>query len=170
MKKSFIMIIGILFSCLMLKAQDTIRRKAQPDSLIKIIPVSEGRHDGFLYTVNGQLQSPADIKMKLLSYQPSSIEYRAAKNNFQWALISLGGFTASGIVAFIEFKNSDKYNGATTAFVNGQPEFVYQHHDRTAAYVLTGVAVGFLVAEIVTFVKAAKHGRKAIKLYNQRFE
>lgn len=168
MKKHLFVIVALLFSCFFAKAQDT--HKSQPDSLIKIIPVSEGRHDGFLYTVNGKLQSQEDIKLKLLSYEPSSIEYRAAKNNFKWALISLGGFTASGLTAFIEFKNNSQYNGATTAIINGQPEFVYQHHDKTAAYVFTGVATSFLVAEIITFVKAAKHGRKAIKLYNQRFE
>ena len=170
MKKQIIVTLLFLLSGLLIKAQDTVKRHPQPDSLIKVVPFAEGRHDGYLYTIDGKLQSPEDIRMKLLSYQPSAMEFKAAKNNLRWSFISLGGVTASGLAAFFEFKNNSKYNGATTANINGQPQFVYQHHNETAAYIFTGIATGFLVAEFVTLIKAAKHGKKALKLYNQRFD
>ena len=170
MKKPIIITLLLLLSSFLIKAQDTVKRHPQPDSLIKIIPFSEGRHDGYLYTINGKLQSPDDIRMKLLSYQPSAMEYKAAKNNLRWSFISLGGVTASGFAALIEFKNNSKYNGVSSAIINGQAQFIYQHHSETAAYVFTGITTGFLVAEVVTLIKAAKHGKKAFKLYNQRFE
>lgn len=170
MKKPFVIIILLLFSSLALKAQDTLRKKAQPDSVIKLVPYSSGSHTDYLYTVGGKLQSAEDIKMKLLSYQPSSLEFKAAKNNIRWALISAGGIAVSAFAAALEFKNNSKYAGESIAVANGQSEFVYQHHNKTGAYVLTGVAIGFAIAEIVTLVKAGKHSKKALKLYNERFE
>jgi hypothetical protein len=170
MKAILIIIVVLLLSAFWVKAQDTLKHHAQPDSLIKIIPFSAGRQSGYLYTVNGKIQSPDDIKMKLLGCEPAAMEYKAAKNNYKWAFISLGGVTVSGIAALIAFKNTSKYNGETTAIINGQPQFVYQHHDNTTAYVFTGIATAFLFSEIYTLIKGANHQKRAFKVYNQQFE
>ena len=170
MKKLLIITMVLLCASLLIKAQDTTKFKAQPDSVIKVIPFGEGRHSSYLYTIGGKLQTPDDIKVRLLSYAPSAAEFARAKNNATWCYISGGGFAASGIAAVIVFATHNKNAGATTGFVNGQAAFIYQHHSLTGAYVLTGMATAFFVAEIVNLVKAGRHANKALKLYNQRFE
>jgi len=170
MKKLIVITILLLFSSLLIKAQDTTKSKAQPDSIIKVIPFGEGKHSSYLYTIDGKLQTPDDVKIRLLSYAPSATEFAMAKNNATWCYISWGGFAASGIAAVIEYATHNKDAGETTGFVNGQPAFIYQHHSLTGAYVFTGLATAFLVAEIVNLVKAGKHANRALKLYNQRFE
>ena len=65
---------------------------------------------------------------------------------------------------------NNKHTGETTGLVNGQPGFIYQQHSLAGAYILMGVAAGFLTSSIVTFVSAKNHARKALKIYNQRFE
>jgi hypothetical protein len=170
MKKILVIIVLSMLSSLISKAQDTIKRKVQPDSIIKIAPYSSGRRAGYLYTVGGKIQSSADIRLKLLSYQPSAIEVKAAEKNMHWSFISLGGVGVAGIAALVEFKNNNKYIGQTTQIVDGQSQVVYQKHNQTAAYILTGVAGGFLIAEVATLINAGKHTKKSFKLYNQRFE
>jgi hypothetical protein len=168
MKKLLIVIVLSLFSSAILKAQDA--QKAQPDSIIKRAPYSSGRHVGYLYIIGGKVQSPGDIKMKLLSYQPSAFELKAAEKNMRWSFISLGGVAVAGTAALIEFSHNNRYIGQTTQIIDGQTHVTYIKHNQTAAYVLSGVAGGFLVAEIATLINAGKHSKKAFKLYNQRFE
>jgi hypothetical protein len=170
MKNQIIITIVLLSASLLVKAQDTTKFKAQPDSVIKVIPFGEGKHSSYLYTIGGKLQTPDDIKIRLLSYAPSAAEYSIAKNSATWGYVSWAGFGATTIAAVIEFATHNKHAGETTGFVNGQPAFIYQHHSLTGAYVFTGLATAFLVAEIVNLVKAGKHANKALKLYNQRFE
>lgn len=170
MKKLITITILLLSASLLTKAQDTPKAKAQPDSLIKIIPFGEGKHTAYLYTIGGKLQTPEDVKMKLLSYAPAAAEYSIAKTNATWGYISWGGFAASSAAAVIVFATHNKHAGETTGFVNGQPAFIYQPHSLTGAYILTGVATAFLTSAIINLVKAGKHSKNALRLYNQRFE
>ncbi|SHN24939.1 hypothetical protein [Mucilaginibacter sp. OK098] len=170
MKNLITITILLLSASLLTKAQDTTKVKAQPDSVIKMIPFGEGKHSSYLFTIGGKLQTPEDIKIRLLSYAPSAAEYSIAKNSATWGYISWAGFGASSIAAVIVFATHNKHTGETTGFVNGQPAFIYQHHSQAGAYILTGVATAFLTSAIINLVKAGKHGNRALKLYNQRFE
>ena len=170
MKKPFIITLLLISSSLLLKAQDNIKPTAQPDSIIKLIPVGEGRHSSYLYTIGGKLQTREDVAIRLMAYAPSAAEYHATVNNITWSYVSFSGFAVTGLIAGIEFAKNNKMAGETTGFVNGQPAFIYQHHSLTGAYIFTGVATAFLVSSIIHLSKAAFHGNKAIKLYNQRFE
>jgi hypothetical protein len=164
MHKPIIITLLLVLSSLFIKAQD--KAHFQPDSMIKVIP--DGRHA--LFTINGKLQSPDDIRFKLLSYAPSAAEYNMTKNNLTWAFISTGGFAVSSVASTIEFAHNNKNAGVTTGIVNGSPGFIYQHHSYTGAYIFTGIATAFAVTAIINFVKAAKHSQRALKLYNQQFE
>jgi hypothetical protein len=170
MKKPFIITLLLLSSTLLLKAQDNIKSTAQPDSIIKIIPAGEGRDSFYLYTIGGKLQTRQDVAIRLMAYAPSAVEYHAAVNNITWAYVSFSGFAVTGLAAAIEFAKNNKMAGETAGFVNGQPAFIYQHHNLAGAYIFTGVATAFLVSSIINLSKAAFHGNKAIKVYNQRFE
>lgn len=170
MKTLTIFTILLLPSSFLLKAQDNIKPKAQPDSIIKVIPVGEGRHSSYLYTVGGKLQTREDVAIRLMAYAPSAEEYHAFKNNATWAYVSFGGLAVTSLAAGIEYGQNNKLAGATVGFVNGEPATIYQHHNLTPAYVLTGVATAFLVSSIINLSKAIFHGKKAIRLYNQRFE
>ena len=170
MKKPIIIALLLLFSSLMLKAQDNSKPKAQPDSIIKVIPAGEGRDSFYLYTIGGKLQTREDVAIRLMAYAPSAEEYRAAINNITWVYVSAAGFAASSIGSIIEYANNNKNAGATMGFVNGEPAIIYPHHNLAGAYILTGVASAFFVSAIINLSKAAFHGNKAVKLYNQRFE
>jgi hypothetical protein len=158
----------LLLSTIVAKAQEV--KKAQPDSLIKIIPVGEGRQSFYLYTIGGKLQTREDVAIRLMAYAPSATEYRATKNNITWAYVSGGGAAISGLAAITEFAHNNKNAGATTGFINGQPTIIYQHHSLAGAYVFTGMATAFLFSSVINITRAVFHGNKAIKLYNQRFE
>jgi hypothetical protein len=170
MKNPIIIAILLLLSSVLVKAQDVKKTVPQPDSLIKIIPEGEGRHTFYLYTIGGKLQTREDVAIRLMAYAPSAEEYHAAVNNATWSYVSFSGFALAGFAAAIEFGRNNKYAGLTSAFVNGTPTFIYQKHNLTGAYVLTGVASAFLVSSIIHFSKIAFHGNRALKLYNQRFE
>jgi hypothetical protein len=170
MKTLIVITVSLLFTSILVKAQDTTKFRAQPDSVIKLIPFGEGRHTSFLYTIGGRLQTPDDIKIRLLSYEPSAREYSQARNNLTWGYVTGGGFAVAQLAAVVEFATHNKHAGETTGFVNGQPEFIYQHHSLAGAYVLTGIATGLLTAAIINWAKAGKHANRALKLYNQRFE
>ena len=167
MKKPVIITVLLLLSSLMIHAQN---RKAQPDSLIKIIPFGEGRHSSYLYTIGGKLQTREDVQIRLMRYAPSAEEYSKGRNNTTWAYVSLAGTTASLAAATIVYATHNKHAGETTGIVNGQAAFIYQHHSLAGAYVLTGMATGFLTSYIINLVEAGKHGDKALKLYNQQYE
>jgi hypothetical protein len=170
MKKPIIIALLLLSSSLWLKAQDNTKPKAQPDSIIKVIPAGEGRQSFYLYTIGGKLQTREDVAIRLMAYAPSAEEYRAAKNNVTWTYVSGAGFAACSIGSIIEYANNNRNAGATTGFVNGEPAIIYQHHSLTGAYILTGFATAFLVSSIINLSRAAFHANKAVKLYNQRFE
>ncbi|MGZ3751616.1 MAG: hypothetical protein ACXVP4_10295 [Bacteroidia bacterium] len=158
----------IIFSSLLVKAQDV--RKPQSDSLIKVIPVGEGRHASYLYTVGGKLQTGEDVAVRLLAYAPSAVEFKKAKNSITWTYISASGFAASSIGAVIEFKNNNKNAGATTGFVNGSPGIIYSKHNLTGAYIFTGAATGFLFSTLFHLIKTSAHSKKAIELYNRKYQ
>ncbi|TSJ43157.1 hypothetical protein FO440_02905 [Mucilaginibacter corticis] len=170
MKKPYLITLILALSTLFAQAQNSTPHHSQPDSLIKLIPVGEGNHSSYLYTIGGKLQTPEDVKMKILAYAPSALEYRAAKKSAVWSWVSLGGFAASGTAATIEYATHNKSAGETIGVVNGKPEFIYQHHNLTGAYIFTGLASAFLVSTVINFVKAARHGKKSIKLYNAQYE
>ena len=153
-----------------LKAQENNKSTNKADSMIKVIPVGEGSNSGMLYTVGGKLQTREEILNLLNSNPPSAIELKIAKRNFTWAIISTGGLAASTIAATIEFANNNKNAGVTSAIVNGQATFIYKQHNLTGAYVFTGLATAFLTSAVIHFVKGARHGKQAIKIYNARFQ
>jgi hypothetical protein len=170
MKKiAFIMTLSLLTSVI-IYAQDNKPSNPQPDSIIRIIPIGVGRYSTNLFTIGGRLQAPEDVAIRLLSYQPSATEYAKARNNFTWTYISFGGFAIAGFAAVIDYAHNNKHAGETTGLVNGAPGFIYQQHSLTGAYILTGVATGFLVSTIINAVNAQQHGKRALQLYNRRFE
>jgi hypothetical protein len=167
--KKVLAIILLLLSSILVKAQDK-KPLAQPDSMIKIMPIEGSRHKEYGYTIDGKMQTREDVMIRLMAYEPSAMELNKAKINHTWIYITAGGVVLSSVGAAIEFANNNKYATETTGMVNGIPTPIYQKHSLTGAYVFTGIATGFLVANIINFVKAAKHNRKALKVYNQRFE
>jgi hypothetical protein len=165
----FLTILGVGTSSL-LRAQDNVKHKAQPDSIIKIIPFDAGRNTGYLYTIGGKLATREDVAIRLLAFTPSAMEYHAAKNNIAWTWVSFSGFAVTSFAAGVEFGRNSKNAGVTSAFVNGQPEFIYQHHNLTGAYILTGAATAFLTSSIINFARAAFHANRSIQLYNQQYQ
>ena len=162
MKTKLSLLFLLAFTCSVGYSQQI--RKSQPDSIIKLVPDAYGRH--FFYTVGGRVQSPDDIRMLLLSYDPSAVEYRAAKTNFVWGI---GLSTASGIAGIASvaaFASSNRLNGS---YLNGT-QIVYAQHSQTGAYILTGAAVGLITAAIITWVNGNRHMKKSFWLYNMRFQ
>ena len=170
MKKLFMLTILLTGTSFLLKAQDNLKHKAQPDSIIKIIPFGEGRNTGYLYTIGGKLATREDVAIKLLAYTPSAMDYHADRNNITWTWVSFSGFAVTSFAAGLDFARNNKNAGITSAFVNGQPEFIYQHHNLTGAYVLTGMATAFLASSIINFARAAFHANRSIQLYNQQYQ
>jgi len=173
--KNPIVITLLFLSCtLLVKAQDI--KKAQPDSIIKIIPFGEGRHTDYLFTIGGKLQTAEDVKIRLLAYAPSAMEFQKAKNQVTWGFVASGGAVASSIVAIIQFIHHGKEdldNMPTAGWVNGKPGFIYptQHHSSlTGAYIFTGLATAFMITSFVHFVKAGKRGERAVKVYNLQYQ
>jgi hypothetical protein len=166
MKKPIILTVLFLLSSVVMYAQGNTNTK--PDSTIKIIP--DGRH--FLYTVNGKLVSPYEVKQMILNYPPSAAEYRLARNNGAWSISLFTASAISGVLAGIQYGHhglSTQPNG--TAFVNGQPTFTYgQPTSLTGAHLLTGAAIGMLVPAIMTWIGAVKHGNRAVSLFNSRYQ
>jgi hypothetical protein len=166
MKKPIIITLLLLLSSLLIHAQDI--KKPQPDSVIKIIPFGAGKHSAYLYTIGGKLQTREDVLIRLMRYAPSAEEASKARNNATWAYVSLGGTAASIAAATIVYATHNKHAGETTSIVNGQAAFIYQHHSLAGAYILTGMATGFLTSYIINLVEAGKHSNKALNLYNSQ--
>src|ERR1700733_600036 len=103
MKTLIILTILLVGTSSLLSAQDTVKHKAQPDSIIKVIPFDAGRNTGYLYTIGGKLQTREDVAIRLLAYTPSAMEYHAAKNNATWAYASFAGTAITGVAATIDF-------------------------------------------------------------------
>jgi hypothetical protein len=167
--KKVLAIILLLSSALLVKAQDK-KAPVQPDSLIKISPIEGSRHNEYGYAINGKVQSREAVMIRLMAYAPSAMELNKAKINHTWIYVTAGGVVLSTIGAAIEFTNNSKYATETMGTVNGTPSPIYQKHSLNGAYVFTGIATGFLIANIINFTKVAKHNRKAFKVYNQQFE
>ncbi len=166
MKKQLLILFLLAFSSLAVHAQ--YAKTPQPDSVIKIIPIGEGKYQGYAYTIGGKLYTRQDVAIRLLSYAPSASEYNLAKSNITWGFVLFAGSGLAGIGAIAEFAHDNKLNGSTlNPDGNG---FIYQQHNKTGAYVLTGVAVGLLTTAIITLVSGSKHGKKSLGLYNQRFQ
>jgi hypothetical protein len=164
MKTKLSLLFLLAFTCSVGFSQQI--RKSQPDSIIKIVPDIEGRH--FFYTVGGRLLSPEDLRMRLLSYDPSAVEYRAAKTNLIWGFTLSSASGIAGIASVAAFASDNRLNGSTLN-PNGTG-FIYAQHSQTGAYILTGAAVGLLTAAIITFVKGSRHLKKSFWLYNMRFQ
>jgi hypothetical protein len=166
MKKRIIFNVLFLLSSLFMYAQGNSNTK--PDSAIKIIP--DGRH--YLYTVDGKLISPWQVKQMMLNYPPSTKEYQLARNNATWSISLFTASSISGLIAAIEYGHhgqSTQPNGTT--FVDGQPAFTYgQPSSLTGAHILTGAAIGMLVPAIITWVSAANHSNKAFSLFNSQYQ
>jgi hypothetical protein len=160
---------ALFFSCA-LHAQNIPLSHPQPDSIIRIIPAGAGRDTYNLYTIGGRLVTPGEVKERLAGYLPSVEEYTIARHNLTWTWISFGGLAVSGTWAVIEYAHNNKIASATPALVDGQAGFIYQKRSLTGAYVLTGVATGFLTSAIITAVTARHHIHKALRVYNERFE
>jgi hypothetical protein len=160
----------LLLSSLLIKAQDNQHPQSKPDSIIKLIPVGEGNHTSYLYTIGGRLQTREDVLIRLMRYAPSAVEASKAKNDATWGYVSFAGAGVSAIAATILYATHNKHVGETVGNVNGQTGFIYQHHSLAGAYVLTGIATGFLTSTIINLVNAGKHGNKALRLYNSQYE
>jgi hypothetical protein len=170
MKNPIIITIFLVLSSMLTQAQINTKQQARADSVIKIIPVGEGRHSSFLYTIGGQLATSDEVKLRLLAYAPSAPDVSKATTEMTWARVSGGIFLASSLAATFEFIHENKLDETSSGFVNGQLTTTYQHHDFTGAYVLTGIATGFLIAGIVHLVNASHHVSKAVGIYNERFQ
>jgi hypothetical protein len=171
MKKQSLILFVLLFSAVSSYAQEV--KQAQPDSIIKIIPI-EGRHDGFLYTIGGKLYTRQEVVNRLSSYQPSATELLVGKRALTWGYVSFAGFGLSAGGALLAFAHDSKLNGAysyiTGSGSNTSIQTYYPHHNKTAAYVLTGISVGLLATAIIEIVNGSKHVNKSLSLFNTRFE
>jgi len=85
MKKQLFLLFILASAQSFIYAQDV--KKPQPDSLIKAIPFGYGLHAGYLYTVGDKLQTPFQIRARLLSYAPSATEFTRAKKDITWGFI-----------------------------------------------------------------------------------
>lgn len=167
---SLALTLSALFLSCALHAQYTPSPHPQPDSIIRIIPAGAGRDTYNLYTIGGKLVTAEEVKVRLAGYPASAEEYTIARHDLTWAWISFGGLAVSGTWAVIEYAHNNKIASATPALVDGQAGFTYQKRSLTGAYVLTGVAVGCLTSAIITAFTARHHIRKALRVYNERFE
>jgi hypothetical protein len=170
MLPSLALTLSAIFLSSVLHAQNIPSSHPQPDSVIRLIPAGAGRDTYLLYTIGGRLVTADEVKERLAGYPPSAEEYTIVRHNITAAWITFGGFAVSSFAAVIEYAHNNKHAGETAGLVNGQAGFIYQQHSLTGAYIFTGVAVGCLASTIITFVAAKNHSRKALRLYNKRFE
>jgi hypothetical protein len=160
MKTKIILAALSIFSPFLLKAQQAIKSTAQPDSIIKIIPLEAVDDVVYAYTIGGKLQTREDVVIKLMAFAPSAEEYHRSKNNFTKGWISAGAFGVSSFASVIDFHNAGKNTVATMGAV----------HNNSGAYIFTGIATAFAASAIINWVEGFKHFKKSIKVYNQRFE
>jgi hypothetical protein len=177
MKTKIILTALLLFSSFLLKAQQTSKLKAQPDSLIKIIPFMIGEYGATndyryssLYTIGGKLVNKEDVTSRLLGYGPSAIEYKAATKNITLGYILYGGSFAAIAGSTFEFVKHSKTATAQPTFINGQPAFTYGSQNKTGAYILAGIGVGLLVSAFMIITHAHSHLKKSVWAYNLRFQ
>jgi hypothetical protein len=170
MKKQSLILLALLFTSVITHAQV---RQAQPDSVIKIIPL-EGRHDGYLYTIGGKLYTRQEVIARLMSYTPSATELNIAKKELTWGYVTFAGSGLAGIGTVLAFAHDNKLNGSYSYFTgsgfNTSVATYYPNHNKTAAYVLTGVSVGLLTTAIIEVINGSKHVNNSLSIYNMRFE
>ena len=163
MTKNLLITITFLLLTQFLKAQTSQPHNAQPDSVIKMVQIFGDGHTYNALTIGGKLATQQEVRIKLLAYDPSAIEVHKAITDITWTYISLVGFGASTSIAIADFAH---HSGEK--LVNDEP--THQHNSLTGAYIFTGAATAFLSATIYHFIRSAKHGQKALSIYNQRFE
>jgi hypothetical protein len=179
MKKSLLILFMLAWGAAFSYAQAI--KKAQPDSLIKIIPIELGEYDltndyndyndvGMLYTIGGKLVTKVDVVYRLLNYAPSAVEYNAYKKDIICGYVLYGSAFAAAAGSTFEFVSRSKIATGTLTSINGQPAFAYSPQNKTGAYILAGVAVATLVAGIITLTHGRRHRDKSVWLYNLRFE
>jgi len=171
MKKKSLILFILLLVAVISHAQEV--KQAQSDSVIKIIPI-EGRHDRCLYTIGGKLYTRQEVVDRLLSYQPSATELLMGKRELTWGYVSFAGAGLAAGGALLAFAHDNKLNGSysyiTGSGSNSSIQTYYPHHNKTAAYVLTGVSAGLLTTAIIEMVNGSKHVNKSLSLFNMRFE
>jgi hypothetical protein len=171
MKKHLLLALPAILLSLLTHAQNIPPSyHPQPDSIIRIIPAGTGRDTYNLFTIGGRLVTEGEVKDRLVAYPASAEEYTIARHNITATWLAFGGLVVSGTWAVVEYAHNNKHAGETVGPVNGQAGFIYQQHNLTGAYILTGVAVGFLTSAIITAATARHHERKALRVYNERFE
>src|ERR1035438_7221507 len=99
MKTKIILTALLLLSSFLLKAQQESKTQAQPDSIIKIIPLEAVDEVVYAYTIGGKLQTRKDVVIKLMAYSPSAEEYHKSKNDFTWTWISMVAFGVSSFAS-----------------------------------------------------------------------
>src|SRR5579863_9434258 len=97
MKKPIIFTVLFLLSSVFVYAQGNVN--AKPDSTIKIIP--DGRH--YLYTVDGKLVNPSEVRDMILNYPPAAAEYRLARTNATWTISLFAASMICGTIAGIQY-------------------------------------------------------------------
>ncbi|MGN6178604.1 MAG: hypothetical protein ACTHNW_05455 [Mucilaginibacter sp.] len=171
MKKQLLTLFSLLISATFSYAQEV--KHAQPDSVIKIIPL-EGRHDGYLYTIGGKLYTRQEVTNKLLSYKSSATELLIGKRELTWGYVSFAGSGLAAGGALLAFAHDNKLNGSysyiTGSGANSFIQTYYPHHNKTAAYVFTGVSAALLTTGIIEIINGSKHVNKSLSLFNMRFE
>ena len=165
MKKTIIITLFLLVSSLFVKAQQNTQSHAQPDSIIKVVPVTSEGHKAYAYAIGGKVQTLEEVKIKLMAYAPSANEFYKAKKETEWAYVSTAGFGLSTIAAIVEYVHNNKSSGDPYAQSTDT-----QHHSFTGTYIFTGIAAAFFTSAVINLVNASKHKSKALKVYNQRFE
>jgi hypothetical protein len=160
MKTKIILTIIFILPVFLLKAQQIVKSQAQPDSIIKLIPVQTLDTVVYAYTIGGKLVTREEVAFRLKAYAPSAAYYHQFKNNMTWGNISAGAFGVSSLASVIAFHNNSK--NATIA--------VGTVHNNSGTYIFTGLATAFLGSAIINWVNGSKHFKKSIKAYNQRFE
>ncbi len=165
MKTQIIIAALSIFSPFLLKAQQSAKSTAQPDSIIAFIPIQIGSDVGdvgYEYTIGGKLHTRKDVVIKLMAYAPSDVDYQKSKNDMTWSYISAGAFAVSSYAAIINFANRGREEVETMGAIN--------NHGNSGAFVFTGIATAFAASAIINWVQGLSHFRKSIKVYNQHFE
>lgn len=174
MKNTFIITLLLLFSSALLKAQDTLKLKhnPQPDSIIRQVPVGYGRYSSDLYMVGKQIVTPQEVIIRLQSYQPSAAELQKARHTFTWSWVTFTGGLATSVIGAISLYHNSKNYGATTDFnpTTGRSEFVYQHHNKVPGFIFTGIGIELITTGFVTLVHAGRHSRNAVHIYNLQYQ
>src|ERR1700744_2939883 len=106
MKTKFLLTALLLVAALLVKGQQTVKSPAQPDSIIKLIPIQTANNTIYAYTIGGKLVTREDVAVRLKAYAPSAVFYDQFKNNQTWSYVSVGVSGVASIASVIAFYNS----------------------------------------------------------------